>query len=125
MAVSGNLITNVEFGGKVQTGNPRSWMLTVRVNLKAENEKPVPYVGTVECIGIFTVLPAWPEDQIEKLVLVNGTGLIYTIIREMICSITARGPFDVLMLPTQSFLDFYEQRKKAGAGAGAATTSAT
>jgi preprotein translocase subunit SecB len=107
------LQTRVEFNGKVHQQDPRNWMVTVRVLFEPEKGKSMPYSGTVECLGVFIVHPNWPEDQVEKLVLVNGTGMLYTMIREMICNITARGPYEMLILPTQSFAESYEQGKKA------------
>ena len=109
---SGTLMTNVEFRGSAHQQDKRNWMLTVRVNIKRANEKPIPYEGVIECIGIFKVSPQCPEDQIEKLVMVNGTSLVYGSIREMICNITARSTFDMLMLPSQSFLEAFEKSKQ-------------
>ena len=112
MDVTGDLSTNVQFRGQVHRDNKRNWMVVLTVNLSSSNAKRVPYEGSITCTGIFAVSPQWPEEQIEKLVMVNGAGMLYATIREMVCTITARGPFDMLMLPTQSFLETYEQAKK-------------
>ena len=50
---SGELLTNVNFGGSMLGGDKRKWQLLVRVNLTpGENSKPT-YLGSVECVGIF------------------------------------------------------------------------
>jgi|SRR5579859_1401621 len=119
---SGTLMTNVEFRGSAHHEDKRNWMLNVRVSLKRANENPIPYEGVIECVGIFKVSPQWPEDQIEKLVMVNGTSLVYGSIREMICSITARSAFNMLTLPSQSFLEAFEKHKQSNPRVPASTT---
>ena len=108
--VQGALNTAVEF--KTQPAAPESddrrWVVAVRVHLNdapEDTKLKTPYVGTVECVGYFTVSQAWPADKVQQLVAVNGTGLLYSAIREMVCTITARGPWGTIMLPTQSFVD--------------------
>ena len=103
--------TVVEYHAQKLGDNPLSWVVTVRVHLKSPNDKPTTYVGTVQCVGVFSVAPNWPPDQIEKLVAINGCGLLYASIREMIAMVTARGPYTYPLLPTMSFLDMYEQSR--------------
>jgi len=105
--------TNVEFNGNVSKDDHRNWMLTVRVTLKNVGDKVSPYIGTVQCVSILRVSPEWPESDIEKLVFINGTGMLYSSIREMICNITSRGPYAMAMLPAQSFLEAYQRGKTA------------
>jgi len=115
METEAQLQTVVEYSARKNEKNSRQWGLTVRVHFKSANERPIPYAGTVEALGELEVSAEWPEAEIEKLVVVNGTGMLYSSIREMILSVTSRGPYSPLMLPTQSFLATYqEQQRKAG-----------
>src|SRR4051794_21946783 len=68
----------------VDPQNKRKWQLLVKVKMEGSDGKSSMYAGTVECSGKFTVAPTWPEEMIEKLVVVNGVGLLYSAIREMI-----------------------------------------
>jgi len=86
-------------------------MVQVCVALKNTGEHRAAYVGSVTCVGLLNVLPDWPESDIEKLVFINGTGMLYSSIREMICNITSRGPHFMLTLPSQSFVEMYQSRK--------------
>lgn len=117
--------TIVEYQAQVSNANPRNWVLTVRVHIKSPNEKPTMYVGTVQCIGAFTVAPEWPADQIEKLVVVNGCGMLYSSIREMVSIIVARGPYVSPPLPSMSFVGMYEQSKQKSKAQGAETAKRT
>ena len=47
----------------------------------------------------------------EKLVFINGCGIVYAAIREMITNITARGFFDPIILPSCSFDEMYKERE--------------
>jgi len=102
-----------EFEAVQSKENNRAWFVTVRVHVKTTGEKKVPYTGTVECTGQFMVAAAWPEKDIHKLVVVNGTGLLYSAIREMILNITSRGPWPALILPTQSFITTYQKKMES------------
>jgi preprotein translocase subunit SecB len=113
--MQGGMETAVEFRTQVDPNNKRLWQIIVRVHMRGSGNVKAPCVGTVECVGAFEVVPEWPEDKIEQLVAVNGTGLLYSSIRDMVCNITSRGPWGMIMLPTQSFVDTYEAGKKAKA----------
>ena len=104
------LHTVVEYNVTSQNTDKTQWMVVVRVKMGPASEKKIPYSGTVECVGFFTVAKEWDESKTEQLVAVNGTSVVYTAIREMVCNITARGPHPRLMLPSQSFLKSYEER---------------
>lgn len=122
--MQGTLQTAVEFRIQPDPNNRRIWQVIVRVHLQSPPNAKAPYIGTVESAGMFSVAPDWPEEKIDQLVAVNGTGLLYSGIREMVCSITSRGPWGMIMIPTQSFLGAYEDSKKnKGATAPIAATT--
>jgi preprotein translocase subunit SecB len=93
--------------------NVREWCIILNVEIKAQEGSFVPYIGQIEAFGTFLVDISWPEDQIEKLVYINGSGVLYASIREMVCSITARGFWDMLILPSWSFSQAYNERQTA------------
>src|SRR5690349_14978322 len=103
--MQGGMETAVEFRTQADPNNKRLWQIIVRVHMRGAGNIKAPCVGTVECVGAFEVLPDWPEEKIEQLVTVNGTSLLYSSIRDMVCSITARGPWGPIMLPTQTFIE--------------------
>src|SRR5262245_19365919 len=109
--VESTLETVVEYKTSINDANKRHWMVAVRVYLRPVGDSKVPYIGTVECVGFFTVDSDWPEDQVQKLVVVNGSSVLYSAIREMICNITSRGPFFATLILSQSFAKSYEESK--------------
>jgi preprotein translocase subunit SecB len=105
--------TQVQFGAKPISDDHRTWNVIVRVNMKPTNEKKPTYLGTVECVGLFQVHPQLPKEQIERFVFVNGTSLLYGSIRELVSTITARGPWPMITLVSQSFAASYEEHKQS------------
>jgi preprotein translocase subunit SecB len=88
----------------------RSVILTVKI--KSKDGIDAPYTGEVENIGRFSIIESWPEEQIEKLVYINGCGILYASIREMVTIITSRGFFPPLTLPSCSFAEMYREREE-------------
>jgi preprotein translocase subunit SecB len=115
---------HVGYISNVDPQNNRKWQVQVRVKMEGEGGKSPMYAGTVECAAKFTVAQDWPEEMIEKLVVVNGVGLLYSAIREMICNITSRGPWPMLILPSESFLEAYEAKKREATPKGNLSASA-
>lgn len=110
--LEGVLATNVEFGGNPIDAQKGLWQVVAKVNLNQASDVKPTYLGHVQCVGTFRVIAKVPEDKadkLEKLVIVNGTGMLYSIIREMISNITARGPWPMVQLPAQFFSGTYDQ----------------
>lgn len=100
----------------VETGplqqDERKWYAQIRVKLSPqENSKP-PYGGEVEVVGSFVVSPDWPSEKTEKLVYINGLGMLYAAARELICTITARGFYRMYSLPSISFSSMYLEKEE-------------
>jgi preprotein translocase subunit SecB len=64
-----------------------------------------PYAFTVEIVGLFHVLPAYPKDNSERLVKTNSPTLLYGIAREIVRDITSSGPHTGILLPSVSFFE--------------------
>jgi len=58
----------------------------------------------VLAMGYIALDPSVPEDRKDNLVAVNGGSLLYGAAREYIYSLTMRGPFPPIYLPTISFM---------------------
>jgi len=59
-------------------------------------------LGSFEIVGFFAVAPTFEGDP-DRLVQISGTSLLYCAVREMVCNLTARGPWPMLCLPTLNF----------------------
>jgi preprotein translocase subunit SecB len=87
------------------------WMVTLNVSVvKKEAEPCPPYTFDVEVVGFFKVAEDCPADKQAVLVRANGPAVLFGSVREMIASLTARGPYPRVDLPTVTFID--EAHKK-------------
>jgi len=60
----------------------------------------------VVMLGLFTVDETWmqkPGNVAEKLVLITGASILYSSAREHLLTLTSRGVYPALMLPTVQF----------------------
>jgi preprotein translocase subunit SecB len=71
--------------------------------------KKVPYFFRITLEGYFQICPSYPTERIEILFHANAPGLLYGAAREILASITGRGPFPAIVLPSISFLDDAEK----------------
>jgi len=81
----------------------RNWQITLRIGLNAPAERNSPYSFLVEIIGFVCASATVKEEDIERLLRINGTSLVFSAAREIIRAITSRGPFKPILLPTVTF----------------------
>lgn len=105
--------TNVGLAPMSQEVMPgTNYLLTLQVvvdNLPPEDgsaAKASPYLIDIEAGAIIHVLPgAETRPDIEDIVVVNGTSLLWSAIREQVSNLTARMPLGMATLPTVHFRD--------------------
>ena len=97
-----------DFGVKVD--GEGSYQVSLVISSSSESEKKrTPYSIELVAIGFFSVSPEW--DNPVKLLKINGASILYAAAREFIITITSRGPWGAIMLPTTSFLAMYNQNE--------------
>jgi preprotein translocase subunit SecB len=83
-----------------------SWSVEVSISQTLKEGQNFPYTFKVSLVGFFTCrddLP--PEAEEERFVRVNGSSMLYGAAREIVRSLTARGPWGALFIPGISFHD--------------------
>lgn len=106
------IVVDVEIDCSQHEKEPRTWHVALIVQFKPADGAKAPFSGSVENIGTFTVAESWAEDQMRKLVYINGAGILYASVREMVATITARTFFDTLTLPSCSFNLLYKEQEE-------------
>jgi hypothetical protein len=81
-----------------------------RIVLRITSEKDgkdelLPYRFDVTLVGFFRTLSLRPTATIEPFILRNAATILYSSARELLASVTGRGPLPALVLPTVSFAD--------------------
>ena len=114
--------THTSFSLAEEANEPgASYFLVLRVLIENKESKDKqlrysPYLMDIEAGAVVRALPGSEVlGDIEDLVVINGTSLLWSAIREQVCTLTARMPAGLVMLPTVNFQDLRkDQQKKAG-----------
>lgn len=114
--------THVHFSPVEQTDTAQSaFLVTLRVIVDdkvsdGEESRVSPYLVDIDAGGIIGITKGAEKlDDIEDLVLVNGTSILWAAIREQVSNLTARMPLGIATLPTVHFQDLREQRSEGAA----------
>jgi len=95
------------FGLRVELGtNPdteREWQVAVDFYTSPDYDKKSPYELHFKVIGFFQVDEAFEHDNLERLVRVNGSSVLYSAMREFVALFTSRAPWGPVQLPTVNF----------------------
>ena len=96
--------TQMGFGQNLEDSG--LWRVELEVKVLPDDDEPEPpYDIDIRCVGIFRVHQDFPEDRAGKLVAVTGTSILYSGLRDFVMTISGRGPWGAVMLPTTSFVD--------------------
>lgn len=95
------------FGLRVELGiNPesdREWQVVVDFFTDPDYESKAPYDLRFTAVGVFKVDRDFEHDDIERLVRVNGSSVLYSAMREFVGLFTSRAPWGAVTLPTVNF----------------------
>lgn len=86
------------------TGEPMRYQVSLTLKLQAEDGGTPCYTGEFHAVGFFKVSERWPEKQRLQLVETNGAALLYGSLRELVITLTARGPWPPVTLRSVTFL---------------------
>lgn len=84
------------------------WQVDLKVSFSPSNDSNAPYSFSAHIVGLFSVSDGIPSEKIASFVNVNATSVLYSSLREIVHTITSKGPFFPLLLPTPCF---YQQKE--------------
>ena len=90
-------------GVEHEPDNNRYQVVLEIISEPESDEKRQAYSIHLVAIGFFRVDPSWPNDPI-KILRINGASILYGAAREFLITITARGPWGQIILPSVSFM---------------------
>jgi preprotein translocase subunit SecB len=93
---------------------PLKWAFEVSIALEDKTGKRFPYIFKIVMVGYFKISNTYAETNpsgAELLAIVNGPAVLYSAAREHITTLTSRGPFPEVILPTVTFLPIEEKPK--------------
>lgn len=95
------------------------WAVALSVDQNVTAEKNAPYNFLVRLVGFFTIVEGVPKERIEKLLLTNGSSILFAAAREILRDMTSKGPYPPLLLPTLSFFPLPKEEVAAEVGEAA------
>jgi preprotein translocase subunit SecB len=95
---------NTQVEVKQHKEDPRRWQVILNIRTEAPEGQTIPYKVDLQAVGLFAVAPEVEEAMMPKLVRVNGSAILYSSAREFLLTITGRGPWPPVYLPTTNFL---------------------
>jgi len=115
------IATHVSFSPVEEADAPGSsffLILRVVIDNQVSDEKDArfsPYLVDIEAGAVVRAMPGSEKlGDVEDIVVVNGTSLLWSAIREQVCNLTARMPAGLVMLPTVNFHDLKRQQREGG-----------
>ncbi|AKS41174.1 protein-export chaperone SecB [Wenzhouxiangella marina] len=79
------------------------WQVSVDLRTSGDYPAPSPYELRFTAVGFFVVDEDFKHDNIEHLIRVNGSSVLYSAMREFVSLFTSRAPWGSVMLPTINF----------------------
>lgn len=83
--------------------DPNSYQMQLVVKTLEESAPEAAYDLLLHVIGYFRVDPNYEHERLEHLVQINGASVLYSAARDFVLTLTSRGPWGPLMLPTVNF----------------------
>ncbi|OHZ01195.1 protein-export chaperone SecB [Salinicola sp. MIT1003] len=83
--------------------DPNRYQVRLSIDKLEGNKTQLPYIISLQIVGLFQVDEAFKADNIKHLVEINGASMLYSAAREQVLSITGRGPWGAFQLPTINF----------------------
>jgi len=74
-----------------------------------------PYVFRTALIGFFRISEQYPADGADLMFITNAPALLYSAARELLATVTGRGPYPAVTLPSVTFLPLPSESAKSDA----------
>jgi preprotein translocase subunit SecB len=107
-----NIEISVDVDTQAHQDDPLRWRCELTIKSKLDPKLYYPYAFVITYVGLFRVSEKFPSERVELLVQTNGPALLYSAAREMLTSLTGRGMFPVVLLPSVTFLSPPDNGKK-------------
>lgn len=99
--------TAEQFSTEVQMlqSESESDVYQIALTIKSQNDQsPAPlYQLRLHVVGFFRISKDFSHEHLEHLVQTNGASVLYSAARDFTLTLTARGPWGPLLLPTINF----------------------
>lgn len=85
------------------------YLVTLRISIENKEGKIAPYDIDINLAGRFKISHTVQKEKQKDMVLVNGCSILYSTIRELVVTLSARSVYGILTLPTVNFQDHIQK----------------
>lgn len=116
------LTINVQAAAMQHPQELHRWQHVLTISSQPPPDRKYPYDFQITLVGYFTVSEQVPLERREAFVKINAASILYSAARELLATVTGRGPLPCVVLPTAVFLITPEHRQLPERKAKAQTT---
>jgi preprotein translocase subunit SecB len=98
---------NFAYSGAAWANKDESSRRAVEITIESVKSKKneYPYSFRITLVGYFEIHKEYPSEKAELMFHANAPAILFGAAREMLASITARGIYPAVILPSVTFLD--------------------
>lgn len=111
------LTLNVTANTTPETDDPLSWRSELLIESVDDANLNLPYSFGLVLVGFFVVSESYPTEGVKLLAKTNSPAVLYSAAREILATVTRRGPYVPTLLPSITFLEVPKEEKKQKKGA--------
>lgn len=100
---------------KAQNLGDRNFELVLDFNIEAKREKDTMFIVELSYAAVVTIANNFPEDQMNRAVMVDAAQLIFPFARNIIADMTRDGGYPPLMLAPVDFSGLFLQQSQEAA----------
>jgi preprotein translocase subunit SecB len=82
---------------------PHRWQHVLTITSQTPEERKYPYDFHITLVGYFIIADVVPPEHREAFVKVNAASILYSAARELLATVTGRGPLPAAVLPAVVF----------------------
>lgn len=97
---------------KAQNLGDRNFELILEFNIEAKREKDVMFIVELAYAAVISVANDFPDDQINKAIMVDAAHLLFPFARNIIADMTRDGGYPPLMLAPVDFAVLFAQQQQ-------------
>lgn len=103
----------VQTGLQKNKNDPAEFGVSLRISLEPSEGRITPYKIKLHVVGSFAVSDTVPKAYREQVAATNGSQILYGAARDLLVTLTARGPWRPLFLPAIVFSDLMKKESPA------------
>jgi preprotein translocase subunit SecB len=105
---------NAEPEHLISNDDPLSHQLALTVSFRPSRPTSAPYAGEVKGRAFFRVSEDLDDEKTSQYVILNGSAVLFGLLRAQVAQVTGLGQFGPLLLPTINLVEAFSSQSSVG-----------